>query len=170
MDQTRLLNMRDPYILITILWLICSIGQLDAAEYKVGSIEVSNPWSRATPKGAIIGAGYMTIRNTGTEPDRLIGGTTDVSAGVQLHEMTMEGDVSKMREMKSGMEIKPGQTVELRPGSSHVMFVNLKHQLRKGESVKGTLTFEHAGTVNVEYPVEAVGAKGMEQGSEHMHH
>jgi periplasmic copper chaperone A len=104
-----------------------------AAEYKVGSIEVDNPWSRATPKGAATGAGYMTIKNTGTGPDRLIAGTTDVSAGVQFHEMTMNEGVSKMREMKSGIEIKPGETVELKPGSSHVMFVNLKRRLEKGE-------------------------------------
>jgi periplasmic copper chaperone A len=113
----------------------------------------------------------MTIKNNGTEPDRLLGGTTDVSAGVQLHEMTMEKGVSKMREMKTGIELQPGRTVELKPGSSHVMFVNLKRQLVKGETVKGTLTFEKAGTVTVEYPVEAVGAKGMGQGSDqHLHH
>src|SRR5262249_33435534 len=127
-------------------------GQVSAAEYKVGSIEISDPWSRATPKGTNIGAGYMTIENRGTEPDRLVAGNTDVSAGVQLHEMTLDREVAKMREMKAGIEIKPGQTVKLKPGSSHVMFVNLKRQLVKGEIVKGTLTFERAGTVTVEYP------------------
>ena len=75
----------------------------------------------------------------------------------------MDGNISKMREMKSGIEIRPGETVELKPGSSHVMFVYLKRRLGKGERVKGTLTFEQAGTVTVEYPVEGVGAKAMEQ-------
>lgn len=107
----------------------------------------------------------------GQTTDRLIGGTADVSAGFQIHEMTMEGDVSKMREMKGGIEIKSGGTVELKPGSSHVMFVDLKRRLEKGERIKGTLTFEHAGSVTVEYPVEGVGAKGMERdGSDHMQH
>jgi copper(I)-binding protein len=154
----------------TVLLGLCVTNPVGAAEYKAGSIRIENPWSRATPKGATTGAGYMIIKNTGTEPDRLIGGTTDVSAGLQIHEMTTEGSVSKMREMKLGVEIKPGETVELRPGSSHVMFVNLKRKLEKGERVKGTLTFERAGTVAVEYPVQAVGVRGAEGGGEHMHH
>src|SRR5262249_16574357 len=120
---------------------LCVAGQVRAAEYKVGSIEINDPWSRATPKGANIEAGYMRIKNNGTEPARLLGGPTDISTGVQLHEMTMDKGVAKMREMKAGIEIKPGQTVELKPGSSDVMFVNLKRQLAKGETVKGTLTF-----------------------------
>jgi periplasmic copper chaperone A len=111
----------------------------------------------------------MTIKTTGTEPD-LIGGTTDVSAGFQLHEMTMAGEVSRMREMKAGIEIKPGETVELKPGSSPVMFVDLKRRLEKGERIKGTLTFERAGTMIIKYPVEAVGARAMEQGGDHMQH
>jgi copper(I)-binding protein len=149
--------------------LVCAVCTVAAAEYKIGSIQIDNPWSRATPKGASTGAGYLTIRNTGTEPDRLIGGATDVAPGFQIHEMTMDQDVSRMRERKDGIEIKPGETVELKPGSSHIMFVDLKRRLEKGERVKGSLTFQRAGTVAIEYPVEAIGARATEQGGGLMH-
>ena len=159
----------SKYSLLFAAMLACIAGRTGAAEYKIGSIQIGNPWSRATPKGASTGAGYMTIRNTGTEPDRLIGGTTDVAPGFQIHEMTMDQDVSRMRERKEGIELKPGETVELKPGSSHIMFVDLKRRLDKGERIKGTLTFERAGTVAIEYPVEAIGARATEQGGGPMH-
>jgi periplasmic copper chaperone A len=148
--------------------LVCAVCAVAAAEYKIGSIQIDNPWSRATPKGASTGAGYLTIRNTGTEPDRLIGGSIDIAGGFQIHQMTMDQGVSKMREMKA-IEIKPGETVELKPGSSHIMFVDLKRRLEKGERVKGSLTFQRAGTVAIEYPVEAIGARATEQGGGPMH-
>jgi copper(I)-binding protein len=149
--------------------LACIADRVGATEYKVGSIQIDHPWSRATPKGASTGAGYMTIRNTGSVPDRLIGGATDVAPGFQIHEATMDQGVSKMREMKDGIEIKPGETVELKPGSSHIMFVNLKRRLEKGERVKGTLMFQRAGTVAIEYPVEGIGARATDRGSGPMH-
>jgi periplasmic copper chaperone A len=129
-----------------------------ATDYKSGSIEIINPWTRANPKGSSDGVGYMTIRNNGTTPDRLIGGTVDVAGGVELHSMVMEDGIAKMRELPE-MEIKPGQTIEFKPGSSHAMFVGLKRPLSKGEHIRGTLVFEHAGTVEIEYPVEGLGAK-----------
>jgi periplasmic copper chaperone A len=129
-----------------------------AADYNVGSIHISQPWSRATPKGAASGAGYMTITNTGTTPDTVNCVSADASAQCQIHSMTIEGGVMKMRPVEGGLEIKPGETVTLKPGGYHVMFVNLKHALEQGQSVKATLKFDHAGTVDIEYPVAAIGA------------
>ena len=149
--------------------LVCIAGGACATEYKVGSIEIDNPWSRASPKGASTGAGYVTINNAGTAPDRLIGGSMEAAEGFQIHQMTMDQGVSKMREMKDGVEIKSGETVELKPGSSHIMFVNLKRRLEKGQRVKGTLVFERAGTVDIEYPVEAIGARANGRETDHMH-
>jgi hypothetical protein len=140
-----------------------------ANDYKAGSMEIVNPWSRATPKGASTAIGYMTIKNNGTTPDRLIGGSIDVADGFQLHSMEMENGVAKMRELK-GVDIKQGQTIEFKPGGSHVMFVNLKHPLSKGEPHKGTLVFEHAGKVEIEYSVEGIGAQSGPQEMEHMKH
>jgi periplasmic copper chaperone A len=129
-----------------------------AADYDVGSMHISTPWARATPKGAATGAGYMTITNKGTAPDTVSCVSDDASAQCQIHSMTMEGGVMKMRPVDGGLEIKPGETVTLQPGGYHMMFVKLKHPLEAGQSVKATLKFEHAGTVDVEYPIAAIGA------------
>jgi copper(I)-binding protein len=130
-----------------------------AAEgYDVGSIHISQPWSRATPKGAASGAGYMTLTNNGTTPDRVSCVSDDVSAQCQIHSVTMEGGVMKMRPVEGGLEIKPGESVMLKPGGNHMMFLSLKHPLEQGGTVKATLKFEHAGTIDVEYPVLAIAA------------
>jgi len=140
-----------------------------ANNYKIGSIEISSPWSRATPKGAQTAIGYMTIKNNGSNPDRLVGGSIEVADRFQLHAMTMEDGIAKMREL-SDIEIKPGQSIEFKPGGDHVMFVSLKHPLSKGDHISGTIVFEHAGKVNVEYSVESLGAQRGPQEMGHMQH
>src|SRR5437879_1282022 len=97
-----------------------------ARDYKAGSIEVADPWSRATPKGASAGAGYMKITNTGTTSDRLVSESSNIARSVEFHETTTENGIARMRPLKNGLEIKPGETVEFKPGSYHVMFVGLK--------------------------------------------
>jgi copper(I)-binding protein len=134
------------------------IAAAQARDYKAGSLDIIDPWSRATPKGASVAAGYMKITNTGTSPDRLVSGTSDAASTFEVHEMTVENGVAKMRPLKEGLEIKPGETVELKPGSFHVMFVGLKKPLAAGDHVSATLVFEKAGKVNVEYDVLAMGA------------
>ena len=130
----------------------------NAADYKAGSLDISDPWSRATPKGASVAAGYMKIKNNGPTPDRLISGSSDVAPRFEVHEMRMENGVAKMRQVTGGLEIKPGETVELKPGSLHAMFVGLKKPLSAGDHFKATLVFEKAGPVGVEYDVRAMGA------------
>ena len=149
--------MRFATIAATVIAIFVSANAM-AADYKIGSLEIMGPWSRATPNGASTAIGYMTIKNNGTTPDRLIGGSVDFASNFQLHSMTMEDGVSKMRELKS-VDIEPGQTIEFKPGGSHVMFVGVKHPLSQGEHVKGTLIFEHAGTVQIEYDVQGIGAQ-----------
>ena len=129
-----------------------------AADYDVGSIHITQPWARATPKGASTGAGYMTLTNKGTAPDRVSCVSSDVSGRCQIHSMTMEDGVMKMRPVEGGLEIKPGETITLKPGSYHMMLLDLKHPLEAGQTVKATLKFDNAGTVDVDYPVAAIGA------------
>jgi copper(I)-binding protein len=135
------------------LWASAAMAQ----NYSIGSIEVGKPWSRATPKGAKVAGAYMTITNKGTAPDRLVGGSTSAASGFEVHSMVMEQGVAKMRPVEGGLEIKPGETVELKPGSFHVMLTGLKQPLEKGQKVKATLEFAKAGKVDVEYAVEAAG-------------
>jgi periplasmic copper chaperone A len=129
-----------------------------AGDYDLGSIHISQPWSRATPKGAATGAGYMTITNKSAAPERVSCVSDDASGQCQIHSMTMEGGVMKMRPVEGGLEIKPGESVTLKPGGNHMMFVALKHPLEQGQTVKATLKFDHAGTIDVDYPVLAIGA------------
>ena len=127
-------------------------------DYKVGALEIDNPWSRATPKGARTAAGYMVVKNTGSTTDHLISGALAGAASAQVHETLKDGGVMKMRAVSGGLEIKPGETVELKPGSFHLMFTDLKAPLVKGQTVKGTLSFEKAGRVDVEFSIEGMGA------------
>ena len=129
-----------------------------ATDYNVGSIQITAPWARATPKGATSGAAYMTITNNGKTPDKVTCVSSDASAECQIHTMTMDNGVMMMRPVEGGLEIKPGETVTLKPSSLHVMLVNLKHPLEQGKTVKATLKFDTAGTIDVDYPIAAIGA------------
>jgi copper(I)-binding protein len=129
-----------------------------AADYDVGSIHITQPWARATPKGASSAAGYMTITNNGNAPDRVNCVSSDASARCQIHTMTMQDGVMRMRPVEGGLEILPGQTITLAPGGFHMMLVDLTHPLEAGQTLKATLKFDKAGTVDVSYPIAAIGA------------
>jgi copper(I)-binding protein len=131
-----------------------------AQEFTSGDITIEQPWSRATPKGAPVAGGYMVIHNAGKTADRLTGGSFDFAGKVQIHEMTMQDGIMKMRPLPAGLEIPPGGTVTLDPDGYHVMFIDLKRQLMQGETVKGALDFEHAGPVEIELKVGGIGDRG----------
>jgi periplasmic copper chaperone A len=141
------------------LALAISAAPAAAQTFKAGDIVVEKPWARATPKGAEVASGYLVIRNNGAAPDRLTGGSADFAA-VEIHQMTSEGGVTQMRELKDGLTVPAHGSVGLSPGGYHVMFTHLAHPLTKGENVKATLNFEHAGPVEVEFKVVGVGASG----------
>lgn len=129
-----------------------------AGDYSAGPMQITQPWARATSKGAATGAAYMTITNTGTAPDRVACVSDDASAQCQIHSTTMTGGVMQMRPVEGGLEIKPGETVTFKPGGYHVMFVDLKHPLVQGQAVRATLKFDRAGSVDVVYPIAGIGA------------
>ena len=137
---------------------VFTAGPVQAQDIIAGNLKISTPWARATPKGASVGGGYMTIANSGNAGDRLVGGTSDVSNRLEIHTMSVEGGVMKMRPV-AGVDIKAGQTVEFKPGGYHVMFVGLKQPLEQGQHVKTTLRFEKAGDVAVDFTVKGIGAQ-----------
>jgi len=151
-----------PIVLAVAVASIASVAI--ARDYKLGPLEIEHPWSRATPKGAMVAGAYLTIKNTGGTADRLTGGTVAIADRVEVHEMTMDQGVMRMRMLKNGLELKPGEATELKPGSYHLMFITLKEPLEQGKTVKGTLTFEKAGSVEVEFTVEAMGAQSPSHG------
>jgi uncharacterized protein YcnI/copper(I)-binding protein len=126
--------------------------------YKLGALTITAPWTRVTPKGAKVAGGYVRITNNGKEADRLTGGTFTLSARVEVHEMAVDGGVMRMRELTQGLEIKPGETVELKPGGYHLMFMDMKGPLEAGKPVRGRITFEKAGAIDVEFRVAPLGA------------
>jgi periplasmic copper chaperone A len=158
--------MRPSSIFALALAIAASAAPTLAQEFKAGDIVIEKPWARATPKGAEVGGAYLTIENKGATPDRLTGGSTDF-ATVEIHETKSENGVMQMRQMKGGLDIPAHGSIGLAPGGYHIMFTHLAHPLTKGDSVKATLNFEHAGSVDVEFKVVGVGASsgGMKGGS-----
>lgn len=138
------------------------------------TIRVEQVWSRATPNGAQVGAGYLRITNTGSTPDRLISGSTDVANRIEVHEMAMENGVMKMRALNKGLDLAPGQSVELKPGGYHLMLMGLKQPLKDGTTFSGLLKFEKAGDVPVTFNVVGMGAPAPSGGGkemmDHSHH
>jgi copper(I)-binding protein len=130
-----------------------------ALDYKLGAIEIGHPWSRATPPTAESGGGFLAITNTGTTPDRLIAVKSPAADKVEIHEMKMDGNIMRMREVEKGIEIPPGATVELKPGGFHVMFMGLRAPFAKDAKVPLTLVFEKAGSIDVDLMVQAMGAQ-----------
>jgi periplasmic copper chaperone A len=142
-------------VLATVVALAFSATLALAHDYKLGNLDIKHPWAKATLPGQPVAGGFMKITNNGSEPDRLLKVTSGVSNMIQVHEMKVEDGVMKMGELPDGLEIAPGATVELKPGGLHVMFMGIKAPFKEGESVKATLTFEKAGTIEVEFKVDA---------------
>lgn len=132
----------------------------NSQDYSKGTLTVERPWTRATPQGASVAAGYLVIENRGAALDRLISVSVpaDVAGRAEIHEMAVQDGVMRMRPLPRGIEIAPGFTVKLEPGGLHLMFLDLKRPLAKGDRFKGTLKFERAGDVEVEFVTEAMGA------------
>jgi len=130
-----------------------------AHDYQAGDIAIGHPWTRAIGATAPTAAGYMSLRNAGTEPDRLVGATSPRARSVEIHEMTMTDGVMRMRPLGNGITIPPGGTAWLRPGGTHLMLVGPAGPLARGEAVPVTLRFERAGEVTVDLEVAAAGAR-----------
>ena len=141
----------------TLLTLLGAPAQ--AQEVKAGDLVITQPWSRATPGGAKIAGGFLTIENKGAAPDRLTAVSGDVAGKVEIHEMAMNNGVMTMRPLDKGLAIEPGKTVKLAPGGLHLMLMDLKSPLKQGDKVPLTLEFEKAGKVAVSLDVQGVGAQ-----------
>ena len=153
------------------LLLVGSIpAQAQSPTYRAGSLVIQAPWSRATPGGVRVASGYMRITNNGSDADRLVGGTAAVAGGFTVHETTNVDGVARMRHLESGLLIRPGETVELKPGGLHGMLLDLRQPLKEGDLVKGTLVFEKAGAVTIEYRVMGVGAQSAGGHGQHHSH
>ena len=146
-----------------------------SAPVAVGDLVIRDAWTRQSPPGARAGGGYATITNNGGAADRLIGGSTPFSERFEVHEMSVTDGVMRMGEIDGGLEIGPGETVELKPGGFHLMFIDVTEPPVEGDTVPVTLLFERAGEVTLDLPVAAIGATApdgpaMKGGTDHGGH
>jgi copper(I)-binding protein len=137
-----------------------------AATPALAQVGVDQPWMRATAPGAKVAGGFMTLVNQGPVPDRLIGAASPVAERVELHVHKEEGGVMKMRQVQ-GFDVPANGRFELKPGGAHLMFMNVRRQIKPGEKVPVTLQFEKAGELKVEYAVGSLGAMGPSGGGHH---
>jgi periplasmic copper chaperone A len=151
------MSMLSRIIIFAALAVIFGAQTIHAEQ--TGPITIEKPFSRATPAGSKVGAGYMTITNKGTVADRLVSASSPAAGKVEIHEMSMQDHVMKMRELSGGLPIEGGKTVSLAPGGSHLMLIELKAALKQGDKVPVTLNFEKAGKVEVTLDVQAIGGQ-----------
>jgi periplasmic copper chaperone A len=145
-------------VLITLALLLA--GSAQAHDYKLAALNIQHPWARATPPAAATGGGFMKIINNGPA-DRLVSAEADIADHVELHTMTMEGNLMRMRKLDNGIELPAGTQVELKPGGLHIMFIDLKAPLHQGDHFPLKLHFERAGDITVDVHIEALGTAAM---------
>jgi len=167
---------RDIFVFVTAaIFVAASLLIATAAgahDFKVGTLDIGHPWSRPTPADASIAGGYLTITNKGKTADRLISGASPAAGQIEMHEVVDVDGMAKTRPLANGIEIKPGKTVELKPGALRIVLLGLKEPLQAGQKIKGTLMFEKAGPVDIIYNVEenAGAAVNGVNGASHKHH
>ncbi|MCJ8508851.1 copper chaperone PCu(A)C [Rhizobium lemnae] len=152
--------------LVAVLLTLVGVTSAFAHGFQIGDLKIGHPYSRAMLPGAKVGGGYLKITNAGAD-DRLVSASSDRAASVQIHEMKMDGGIMEMRELKDGLAVPANSIVELKPGSYHLMFMNVAEPFKEGEMVKAKLVFEKAGSVDVEF---AVGPASGEAKNDHTGH
>lgn len=140
------------------------VGEAGMDHAHPAGIAVETPWMRQPPPGAKVAGAYLTIANTGDTADRLVGGSATFATRVEVHEMKTENGMMMMNEVEGGLEIAPGATVDLAPGSYHLMLMGLTSAPGAGETVPMSLTFEKAGTIDVMVEVAPMGAMRAPEG------
>lgn len=135
------------------------------ATITLGAIEISAPFTRATLPNAPVAGGFLTLTNTGSEDDRLVSAASAIARAGQIHEMAMEGDIMKMRQLADGVVIPAGETIVFEPGGLHLMFMGLNQALVEGDTVQVTLTFEKAGEITLDLPVAGAAADAPAHGT-----
>jgi copper(I)-binding protein len=155
--------MRMPTLLVLAGLPLLAAVAAQARDFTAGDVVIREPWSRATPRGATTAAGYLSIENRGSAPDRLISGTSPAAERFEVHEMTMTDGIMRMRPVQGGVALAPGATVQLQPGGYHIMLIGLKEQVKEGATVPATLTFEKAGKVDIQFDVRGMGAGGAQK-------
>ncbi|HWS40318.1 MAG TPA: copper chaperone PCu(A)C [Arenimonas sp.] len=156
--------MKRTLITSTLLSLVLAFSAQATAK---STLQVSNAWIRATPPNATVAGGFMSIKNVGAE-DRLLSVTSTAAKSVEIHEMSMQGDVMQMRQLTDGLVIPANINITLKPGGIHLMFITPKYVLSEGQKITATLLFAKAGKQKVEFTIHKQAPS--ESASEHTTH
>lgn len=161
----------SPLAVAALVAFLCpALAGAGAAKAESDAIAIEKAWTGATPQGAKVAAGYLTIRNEGGEPDRLVGAHADFAGKTEIHLMNMVDGVMRMRPVNDGLPIPGNSAVILQPNGYHLMFIELTQPFAEGETVSGTLSFERAGEVAVSFQVMRLGAPGPDaETGQHQH-
>jgi periplasmic copper chaperone A len=142
---------------VALLALCATLVAGAAWAQKKDNLEINAPWVRATPPGASVAGGYASIKNHGAAPDKLVAASSPAADHVELHIMSMQGNVMRMQQVKE-FDVPAHGELALKPGGNHLMFIGLKEPFKEGAKVPVTLRFEKAGEVEVQLSVGAMGA------------
>jgi copper(I)-binding protein len=134
-----------------------SAAEQAPAPVVAGDLTITAYRAKAMLPGQPTGGAFLTIANKGSVADRLLSITSPSAGMVEVHTMEVVNDVMTMRPLEDGLEIAPGATVELKPGGTHLMFMQVKEPFKKGGEVPVTLEFEKAGKVEIDFPVVGLG-------------
>ena len=156
--------MKKIYVVFLSLFMVATSAYADQ-EIKFGKLKIEDPYARATVPAQKAGGAFVKIKNTGAA-DKLIAVSSPVAKEMQLHTMSMEGNVMKMREVKA-IDIPANGTVELQPGGFHLMLIDLKSQLKAGDQIPVKLKFEKAGELEVRFQVKDMRPAHGQPGHDH---
>ena len=157
--------------IFTIVFAVVMTVSALAHDYEIGNLVISLPHIPATVKSAPVAAGYLAIKNNGTEGDRLISVSASFSKKQQLHTMTLVEGVMRMRPLKDGIEIPAGGEITLKKGGDHLMFMKLSEQMQAGELREVTLSFEKAGEIKIGMiVVDPEDLEGEDSSDDHSNH
>ena len=151
--------------MLSALLMACAFGSSasSAHDYALRSLKIDHPFARATPPGAKVAGVFVTVENTGTQPDRLLSVSTPIAGVAELHQMSIDAGVMRMRSV-AALDVRPGEKLQLKPGGYHVMLSKLRQPLKVGDMFPLTLTFRNAGAVEVSVWVEEMGATAAAHG------
>jgi copper(I)-binding protein len=149
--------MNKIFAMLVGLGVLMAVIVAHAHSYQQGAIKIGHIWARATPAGVTTAAVYVPLLNTGMDDDHLVGASSPAAKKIQIHSMSMDGDIMKMRSVES-VDLPPGKPVALRPNGTHFMLIGLNQPLKQGDKVPVTLQFEKAGAITVDVMIEGAGA------------
>jgi periplasmic copper chaperone A len=151
----------SAYLVAIMLFAVALQGPpAQSQEVKAGDLVISQPWSRAAPKGAEMASSYLTVENKGASADRLLGGSAAAAEKLDVQQISMVGGGLTAHPVEGGLAIGPGDKVVLAPGGYYLALQNLKTPLKKGSKVSITLQFEKAGKIDVAFDVLSPSSKG----------